>query len=575
MVLGLPFEEVWAVDFEFTAHDGDLPGPVCMVAEELGSGRIIRLWQDELPIDPPFRVDAGVLFVAYLASAELGCFLQLGWPMPERVLDLYVEFRAATNGLSLPDGRSLLGALSYHHLPRITSDEKTAMRSLVLRGGPWTDDERKAILDYCETDVTPMGALLERMLPRITATPKGLGHALLRGRYMAAVAWMERVGIPVDIDTLEEIREAWPRMKARLIEAVDKDYGVYEGTTFKAGLFAAWVRERGIDWPKTATGQLQLDQDTFRDMAKAHPELAPLRELRHALSELRLEKIAVGADYRNRTLLGAFGASSGRNTPSTTKSIMGPSVWLRHLIMPGPRQAIAYVDWKSQEVWIAAVLSGDERLLAALQSGDPYLAFAVLAGMAPADATKESHPQVREACKTTVLGVQYGMGAQTMASRLGVSVLDAEHLLRAMATAFPTFTRWAEHVIDVGTLTGRLATVFGWPVHVTGTTRPTTLRNFPMQANGAEMLRLACMLATERGVFVCAPVHDALLIEAAVDEIDDAVEVTRYAMAEASRAVLRGIEIPTDVQVIKYPDRYSDPRGTVMWDRVTELLSEP
>jgi hypothetical protein len=35
-----------------------------------------------------------------------------------------------------------------------------------------------------------------------------------------------------------------------------------------------------------------------------------------------------------------------------------------------------------------------------------------------------------------------------------------------------------------------------------------------MQGNGAEMLRVACILGTERGVRINAPVHDALLAEA-------------------------------------------------------------
>jgi hypothetical protein len=43
-------------------------------------------------------------------------------------------------------------------------------------------------------------------------------------------------------------------------------------------------------------------------------------------------------------------------------------------------------------------------------------------------------------------------------------------------------------------------------------------------------------------------------------------------MAEASRIVLDGFEVNTDVEVIKYLDRISDPRGTVMWDRVTCLI---
>ena len=103
-----------------------------------------------LQTDPPFDVGADALFVAYMASAEMGCFLQLGWPMPVNVLDLYAEFRCETNGRTLPHGRGLLGALSYHALSSITKEEKQDMRDLVLTGGPWTEQQRRDILAYCQ-----------------------------------------------------------------------------------------------------------------------------------------------------------------------------------------------------------------------------------------------------------------------------------------------------------------------------------------------------------------------------------------------------------------------------------------
>jgi hypothetical protein len=137
-MFSLPYDEIWALDFEYISKSGAHPLPVCMVANELVSGRSLRLWQDDLQ-DVPFRTDPGVLFVAYYAPAELSCFLVLGWPLPARILDLYTEFRVETNGLTLPIGRGLLGALSHHGIPSITSDEKKSMRDLVLRGEPWTD----------------------------------------------------------------------------------------------------------------------------------------------------------------------------------------------------------------------------------------------------------------------------------------------------------------------------------------------------------------------------------------------------------------------------------------------------
>jgi hypothetical protein len=572
-ILGLPFREVWAVDFEFIARDGTNPDPVCMVARELGSGQLLRLWRDELPAAPPFPVDDGALFVAYYASAELGCFAELGWPMPVRVLDLYTEFRNATNRIALPIGAGLLGALSYHGLPAITKGQKDEMRALVLRGGPWTPEERRAILDYCQhSDVDLLGPLLERMLPAIQASPDGLGQALLRGRYTAAVARMERAGVPIDVGLLSRLRAQWGPIKRDLIAAIDKDYGVFEGATFKSGLFAGYLVDNGIDWPRSEFGRLKLDQETFRDMAQRYPQIEPLKDLRHTLAELRLEKLAVGPDGRNRVLLSPFGTRSGRNAPSNSRFIFGPSVWLRGLIKPAAGRALAYVDWRSQEVYIAAQLSGDPALMDAVLSGDPYLTFAKMAGLAPADATKETHKAIRDLCKTCVLGTNYGMQAQSLALRTGLSEIEAGYLLRRLAQTFPTFTAWADDVANVGQLTGHLSTVFGWTLRTQNITRSTALRNFPMQANGAEMLRLACCLATERGIDVCAPIHDAMLVEGPIGQIDDVVAGARAAMAEASRIVLDGLEIDTEAEIIAYPDRYADPRGAVMWDRITQLL---
>jgi hypothetical protein len=411
------------------------------------------------------------------------------------------------------------------------------------------------------------------MLPRITVHPSGLAHALLRGRYMAAVARMEHAGIPIDRATFNRLCVGWEDIKLDLIESVDKDYGIYDGTVFKSARFLAWLRGAGIPWPSTATGRPRLDDDTFRDMSKLHPVIAPLRELRHAVNDLRPAQLAVGTDGRNRAPLFPFGARTGRNTPSANRFVFGPSVWLRGLIRPAAGRALAYIDWSAQEVAIAAALSGDPALLGAVASGDPYLSFAKRAGLAPTDATKASHGQIRDQCKACLLGSNYGMGAATLAYRLGVSTIQAQHLLDALRRVFPTFWAWSEDTIDRAVLTGTIHTVFGWPCHVGTDVRPTALRNYPMQANGAEMLRLASCFATERGVEVCAPVHDALLIEAVEPELDGAVERAREAMREASATVLGGIEIGTDVSVVKHPDRYSDPRGRVMWDRVTELLA--
>ncbi len=124
-------------------------------------------------------------------------------------------------------------------------------------------------------------------------------------------------------------------------------------------------------------------------MAKRCPQaVGKFRELRHTLGQMRLESLAVGADGRNRCLLSPFASRTGRNQPSNSKYIFGPSNWLRSLIKPTAGNSIAYLDWSQQEFGIAAAFSHDANMLEAYRSGDPYLAFAKQAGAVPDHATK-------------------------------------------------------------------------------------------------------------------------------------------------------------------------------------------
>ena len=71
-----------------------------------------------------------------------------------------------------------------------------------------------------------------------------------------------------------------------------------------------------------------------------------------------------------------------------------------------------------------------------------------------------------------------------------------------------------------------------------------------------------------------APIHDALLIEAPVDAIDNAVATTAAAMVEAGRGVLGGFELRVDAEITRHPDRFTDPRGAAMWSKVAGLVAE-
>jgi hypothetical protein len=568
-------EGIYLVDFEFHParnREGNPPVPVCMVVREWPSGATRRYWQADLQqmSTAPFPTSNAALCVAYFASAEMDCFRVLGWDLPVNVLDLFAEFRCQTNGLHLAHGSGLIGALMHYGLPSIGGEQKGTMRDLILTGGPWSPAEELAILDYCETDVVALDNLLTAMQDQIDWP-----RALLRGRYMKAVSRIQMNGVSLDVAVLEILKVRWDEIQDQLIAAIDNDYGVYDGRTFKGSRWEEYLVANDIPWPRLESGRLDMRDDTFREMARAYVEVAPIRELRSTLSEMHLANLHVGDDGRNRCLLSPFRARTGRNQPSNSKFIFGPSVWLRGLIRPKPGWGLAYVDWSQQEFGIAAALSGDPEMMEAYRSGDPYLAFAIQAGAVPKTATRETHEAEREQFKACVLAVQYGMGEASLAARINQPVARARQLLALHRHTYRKFWKWSDSAVDEAVLGGRLWASFGWQIHTSEELNDRSLRNFPMQANGAEMLRIACILLTEAGIRVCAPIHDALLIEAPLDELDQAIATTKSLMLEASRIVLDGFELGSDVKEVRYPDRYMDKRGVVMWNKVMNLIGEP
>lgn len=570
------YKAVHLVDFEFhprNGKEGNPPVVVCMVARELLTGKTIRFWQDELQNHScaPFLIDETALFVAYFATAELSCFHSLGWPLPTNVLDLYVEFRVDTNGLQLEHGKGLLGAmLHYGILSGIDGDEKADMRELILSTGPWDDKQKLAILDYCETDVVSLEKLIKHMWKTID-----LPRALLRGEYMCAVSKIESNGVSIDNELLIRLQANWERIKDQLIQTVDSNYGVYEKGIFKTARFEKYLNSAGIPWLRLPSGKLDMSDDAFKEMAKIYPQISPLRELRDSLSKMRLATLTVGDDGRNRCMISPFSSTTGRNQPSNSKFIFGSSAWMRGLIRPFKGTGIAYLDWSQQEFGIAAALSKDQKMMAAYASGDPYLSFAKQAGAVPENATKQTHPSEREQFKACALAVQYGMGPESLALRINQPIARARQLLDLHHTTYRTFWEWSNKSFNEFSLGGKLWTNFGWQIKAGNIVNERSVRNFPMQAHGAEMLRIACILLKREGISVCAPVHDALLIEAPLTVLDSVVKRAQELMAEASRIVLYGFELGCDARVVRYPNRFMDERGIVMWNTAMPLINEP
>ena len=574
----LPFEAVWVIDFEYHRPDGWLPDPLCVVARELRSGRQIERWLPKGDPGPcPYDVGPGSVLIAHGSNAEWLCHIVLGWPLPIYVLDTYAEARANLNGAEYGKDGLLMVAARYG-LPVITTAAKEEGRMIAMQGRAYAEGRKTELIEYCGSDVATNADLIEAMLPEILARENGLALALARGCYMVALASVEHVGMPWDHDLFARVQAHRSDIRAGLIETLDTGRtdcyvnGQFNHARFSAlldrlGLLGTWPKTEKLGWPTT-------EEETFKERAQGHPVLGPLFDLHTTLGMLRKLDLPIGPDGRHRPkTLGAFGTNTGRNAPKGFA--FAPAVWVRFLIRPEPGMAIIYADYSAQEIHIAARLSGDPNMIAAVESGDPYLWFAKKCGLVPQDATKISHKLYRDQIlKPFFLSVNYGSSARGIAQRIRKSTTFVEDVLLANHhRLFATYWAWSEATYLAAMEAMIVTTAMGWPLRVTAKTKPRSLKNHPIQSCGADILRLAVPALVANGIRVCAPIHDAVLVECRVREVAACTAEIKQIMREAALVVL-GHPIPVECKVTAHPDHYVDGRGVEMYGTVMDLLDQ-
>ena len=208
--------------------------------------------------------------------------------------------------------------------------------------------------------------------------------------------------------------------------------------------------------------------------------------------------------------------------------------------------------------------------------GDCYLGFAKRVNIVPPDATKQSHGAIRGKLKVALgLGAIYGAGHETVARAGQMTEAEAKRYLSLHRETYRDFWEWRRTVVHHAGMHDEMVTPFGWRFWVGPDVTPTTAGNWPMQSAAGDMLRIATCLILEAGVSVVGVLHDAVMIEARLEDLDAAIETTVSRMQEASRLVLDGSgQLNVDVERIEFPNRFRDARGESMWARVTSILAD-
>ena len=287
------------------------------------------------------------------------------------------------------------------------------MRALVLRGGPWSQNERVAHPRLLRERRVGAGAAAaghaaaHRSAARLVARPLhggGGGHGIRRRADRRRRRW-------------HCLRRALDRHSGRSDRAPSTPtIGVFDGRTFKA--------------------------DRLRQLSRAHGHPVAAARKRPARSQRRhlppdgegLPDRVADARAAQRAVRSAAersGRRAGRPQPHDPVRVPlahRPQPAEQHQVHLRPERVAARADQAAARArrrlcrLVAARIRHRRRAcpaIAAMQaaylSGDPYLAFAKQAGAVPADATKATHGPTRELFKQCVLAVQYGMEADSLA----------------------------------------------------------------------------------------------------------------------------------------------------------------
>ena len=540
-----------------------------MVVKDIVTQTTKKYWLvGKKKIDFPFPIDES-LFVGHYLTAEINCMLQLQLQKPKNLWDTWVENKKLYNG-KIKSGYGLEACLSRYGIEYpldkakwrdVVLGEKDDLNKMFLPKYSAADQE--GILEYCSTDVSTNEQLFYKQISHIEKFKKVenksdamrvITQALFSGRAIAVCAQIETNGIPIDEDLYHDIENNFESLKAATIEECNRKYDLYEDGVFKHEKFAAFLKRLNIHnrWSKTSKGKFKTDNKTFDRFRNFIPEIDDLKGLIFIIKARTLNGYATGIDNRSRAPLKMYGQTTGRTNVSTAINPWGAPRYIRTIIHPDKDKIIVSADYKSQEPHIQANLSDDKNMKAALATGDIYIATAKLAKAIPDNATDKTHPVERQIYKTSFLAIGYGQEAHGLAVKLGVPFYEAATIHRSIIDAYSTYHEWADRWILKGMQRGYFKTMYGWNRYLTfkDNINPRSLKNWPIQSHGSEMIRHASIAADDAGFEISMCVHDALVVHMDKKGSEDKIKTLVKLMGDASEKIIN-FRIPVDVNVIE------------------------
>ncbi len=377
---------------------------------------------------------------------------------------------------------------------------------------------------------------------------------------------MEREGFLVDADALEALGKTFRARIAELVDEIAALSGERINLNSPKQLGEMLFDRMGLPAPKKTSRGYSTSAEVLEQLAEDHPVCAKILEYRkyQKLESTYIESLLTLRDENGRihTRFDQVATATGRissaepnlqNIPVRTE--LGREI--RRAFVAKPGCALVDADYSQIELRVLAHISGDETMCEAFREGQDIHArtAAEVYGVPLAEVTGA----MRSASKAVNFGIVYGISDFTLAKNISVSRAEAKAFIERYFERYPGVKRYMDGAVAEGREKGYVSTMMGRRRYLPELSSPNyNLRAFgercamnsPIQGTAADIIKLAMVAVAkalkEQGLKakLILQVHDELIIEAPLDEVDAVKALLRDCM---ENVVSLKVPLKTDI----------------------------
>ncbi len=501
----------------------------------------------------PFFEKEDIVKIAHNLKVDFKILQQYGIDVKGAMFDTMIA-----HYLLNPDGRHGLDYLSEVFLQYKPVAIETLIGKKGKKQGTLRDLSVEEQTAYVAEDADITWQLYELFAPQLKKEDLEDLFYKVEMPLMEVLAKMELEGVSLDLAWLQQeskdLEEDLRALEKKIFELSGEEFNMNSPRQLGEILFDKLQLDPKAK--KTKTGQYATSEDILQKLSSKHEIIKHILEYR---TYQKLKSTYVDAlpqqidkdDNRVHTTFSQTTAATGRlasvnpnlqNIPIRTER----GQQIRGAFVAAEGKKIISADYSQIELRLIAEISNEYNMIKAFRNGeDIHASTASKLFNIPLEEVSKTQ---RSQAKTVNFGIIYGQGAFALAEQTGLSRTEAKHMIEAYFETYPQLKKYMSEQVKKAQEQGYVETVLKRKRHlkdinsanfVVKAHAERNAVNAPIQGSAADVIKLAMIKIdkklTERNMEtkMLLQVHDELLFEAPVEEVEAVTELIRTEMESA------------------------------------------